>query len=44
MSFATGKSAKATGRWKSSQMPALYAKIEFAGRGGIARFKDEQLR
>ncbi|MXV82920.1 tyrosine-type recombinase/integrase [Candidatus Poribacteria bacterium] len=28
------------GRWKSSQMPAHYAKSEFAERGAIARFKD----
>ena len=28
------------GRWKSSQMPAHYAKAELAGRGAIARFKD----
>ena len=29
-----------TGRWKSSQMPAHYAKAELAERGAIARFKD----
>lgn len=28
------------GRWKSSQMPAHYAKAELAERGAIARFKD----
>ena len=28
------------GRWKSSQMPAHYAKVELAERGAIARFKD----
>ena len=28
------------GRWKSSQMPAYYAKAELAERGAIARFKD----
>ena len=27
-------------RWKSSQMPAHYAKAELAERGAIARFKD----
>ena len=27
------------GRWKSSQMPARYAKAELAERGAIARFK-----
>ena len=30
------------GRWKSSQMPAHYAKAELAERGAIARFKDEK--
>ncbi len=29
-----------SGRWKSSQMPAHYAKAELAERGAIARFKD----
>lgn len=29
-----------TGRWKSSQMPAHYAKAELAERGTIARFKN----
>ena len=28
------------GRWKSSQMPAHYAKAELAERGAVARFKD----
>ena len=28
------------GRWKSSQMPAHYAKAELAERGAIAKFKD----
>ena len=28
------------GRWKSSEMPAHYAKAELAERGAIARFKD----
>ena len=28
------------GRWKSSHMPAHYAKAELAERGAIARFKD----
>ena len=32
------------GRWKSSQMPAHYAKAELAERGAIARFKDGKLR
>ena len=31
------------GRWKSSQMPAHYAKAELAERGAIARFKDGKL-
>lgn len=30
------------GRWKSSQMPAHYAKAELAERGAIARFKEKQ--
>ena len=29
------------GRWKSSQMPAHYAKAELAERGAIARFKEK---
>ena len=32
------------GRWKSSQMPAHYAKAELAERGAIARFKDGKSR
>ena len=32
------------GRWKSSQMPAHYAKAELAERGAIARFKDGKAR
>ena len=32
------------GRWKSSQMPAHYAKAELAERGAIARFKDGKRR
>ncbi len=32
------------GRWKSSQMPAHYAKAELAERGAIARFKDGRLQ
>ena len=31
------------GRWKSSQMPAHYAKAELAERGAIVRFKDEKI-
>ncbi|MDE2674717.1 MAG: tyrosine-type recombinase/integrase [Paracoccaceae bacterium] len=30
------------GRWKSSQMPAHYAKAELAERGAIARYKDQK--
>lgn len=30
------------GRWKSSQMPAHYAKAELAERGAIARFKEKK--
>ena len=30
------------GRWKSSQMPAHYAKAELAERRAIARFKDSK--
>ena len=29
-----------SGRWKSSQMPAHYAKAELASRGAIARFRE----
>ena len=32
------------GRWKSSQMPAHYAKAELAERGAIARFKEKKAR
>ena len=32
------------GRWKSSQMPAHYAKAELAERGAIARFKKKKSR
>ena len=32
------------GRWKSSQMPAHYAKAELAERGAIARFKEKKRR
>ena len=32
------------GRWKSSQMPAHYAKAELAERGAIARFKERKGR
>ena len=31
-----------TGRWKSSQMPAHYAKAELAERGAIAQFKEKR--
>ena len=37
---ATVVDMQVAGRWKSSQMPAHYAKAELAKRGGIARFKD----
>ena len=30
------------GRWKSSQMPAHYAKAELAERGAVARFKEKR--
>ena len=30
------------GRWKSSQMPAHYAKSELAERGAIAKYKEKQ--
>ena len=32
------------GRWKSSTMPAHYAKAELAERGAIARFKEKKRR
>ena len=37
---ATVVDMQVVGRWKSSQMPAHYAKAELAERGAIARFKD----
>ena len=37
---ATVVDMQVAGRWKSSQMPAHYAKAELAKRGAIARFKD----
>ena len=37
---ATVVNMQVAGRWKSSQMPAHYAKAELAERGAIARFKD----
>lgn len=37
---ATVVDMQVAGRWKSSQMPAHYAKAEIAERGAIARFKD----
>ena len=37
---ATVVDMQGAGRWKSSQMPAHYAKAELAERGVIARFKD----
>ena len=36
---ATVVDMQVAGRWKSSQMPAHYAKAELAERGAIARFK-----
>ena len=39
-SGATVVDMQVAGRWKSSQMPAHYAKAELAERGAIARFKD----
>ena len=41
---ATVVDMQVAGRWKSSQMPAHYAKVELAERGAIARFKDGKLR
>lgn len=41
---ATVVDMQVAGRWKSSQMPAHYAKAELAERGAIARFKDGKLR
>ena len=37
---ATVVDMQVAGRWKSSEMPAHYAKAELAERGAIARFKD----
>ena len=37
---ATVVDMQVAGRWKSSQMPAHYARAELAERGAIARFKD----
>ena len=37
---ATVVDMQVAGRWKSSQMPAHYAKAELAERGAVARFKD----
>ena len=37
---ATVVDMQVAGRWKSSQMPAHYAKAELAERGAIARFKE----
>ena len=39
---ATVVDMQVAGRWKSSQMPAHYAKAELAERGAIARFKDRK--
>ena len=39
---ATVVDMQTAGRWKSSQMPAHYAKAEIAERGAIARFKDKK--
>ena len=41
---ATVVDMQVAGRWKSSQMPAHYAKAELAERGAIARFKDRKAR
>ena len=41
---ATVVDMQVAGRWKSSQMPAHYAKAELAERGAIARFKDGKAR
>ena len=37
---ATVVDMQVAGRWKSSQMPAHYAKAELAEHGAITRFKD----
>ena len=39
---ATVVDMQVAGRWKSSQMPAHYAKAELAERGAIARFKERR--
>ena len=39
---ATVVDMQVAGRWKSSEMPAHYAKAELAERGAIARFKDRK--
>ena len=41
---ATVVDMQVVGRWKSSQMPAHYAKAELAERSAIARFKDGKSR
>ena len=41
---ATVVDMQVAGRWKSSQMPAHYAKAELAERGAITRFKDGRSR
>ena len=41
---ATVVDMQVAGRWKSSQMPAHYAKAELVERGAIARFKDGKSR
>ena len=41
---ATVVDMQVAGRWRSSQMPAHYAKAELAERGAIARFKDGKSR
>ena len=41
---ATVVDMQVAGRWKSSQMPAHYAKAELAERGAIAQFKDGKPR
>ncbi len=41
---ATVVDMQVAGRWKSSQMPAHYAKAELAERGAIARFKDGKMQ
>lgn len=41
---ATVVDMQVAGRWKSSEMPAHYAKAELAERGAIARFKDGKMQ